>query len=83
MSDFQEQIKKFNDMYSIPSNDNLTNLGVTRLNNFINILKEEIEEYKVKATTQPPWLACTTFLWTSRYIVPLRLVGGEWTTTRA
>ena len=46
MSDFQEQIKKFNDMYSIPSNDNLTNLGVTRLNNFINILKEEIEEYK-------------------------------------
>jgi len=46
MSDFQEQIKRFNDMYSIASNDNPTNLGVTRLDDFINILKEEIEEYK-------------------------------------
>jgi len=46
MSDFQEQIKRFNDMYSIASNDNPTNLGVTRLDDFINILKEEIDEYE-------------------------------------
>jgi len=42
---FFENIKKFNDMYKMESNDTPKNLGPQRLSDFVNILTEEIEEH--------------------------------------
>lgn len=39
-------IKIFNKMYGLPSNDNLSPLGPERISNFMNILKEEVREGK-------------------------------------
>lgn len=41
---FSDSIKRFNEMYKLPSNDKPTLLGVERLRNFKNILMEEVNE---------------------------------------
>jgi len=42
---FFDNIKKFNDIYKLPNGDKLNNLGQDRIQNFANILQEEVMEY--------------------------------------
>ncbi len=44
MNNFFEDIKKFNDMYSLPNSERLNWLSSERLKNFKSILSEEVEE---------------------------------------
>lgn len=44
--DFLAEIKKFNDMYKLSSNDKPSLQGKLRVENFIDILSEEVEEGK-------------------------------------
>ena len=42
--DFYQDIKKFNDIYKLPNNDSPTLLGPERVDNFRDILMEEVHE---------------------------------------
>lgn len=42
--EFPKDIQKFNEMYRLPSNNKITNLGVRRALDFINIIQEEVSE---------------------------------------
>lgn len=42
--EFPKDIQKFNEMYRLPNNDKITNLGVRRVLDFVDIMKEEVSE---------------------------------------
>lgn len=58
MKDFLNQIRRFNEMYRLPSNDKPTDLGSQRIRQFVQIMTDELQEgYDIADSySNAPWL---------------------------